>query len=415
MTFCAMSLRLILTRLLLLTSFGALVFGSSNLHAEQIRTVRATGYGQTLGDARFDSMRLALQETVSQLILADRIVDSGEITRDRIMSTLNGHVASFEILEIEQDEALGEFAVTADVGVSESSIRNFIARDDVQGSRVDGQTLFAELQRAQSHADAIDEMLTNGLAPFPADAFEVSLEAIRLGRAGQVELDIRIQSITAYLQAFRELIFAISERTITFDGTDFFHQFAHPRNVHQQLGATRICFTNGVLENVNSPVNGAKCGLLPVGEYFGRILKAQFGYGGAPDERFPILLGGFSNAEVIFALLDANGSSVVRNESGCLSTSGGEFGLPRTFGGRFPFHLNRDNDGPYVYMGEVDSVHTATVGSDLIDAANAQRFVGMLVLAPKRRWDRSTYITHMNRADQTASAVCAMLLERSKL
>lgn len=419
------------------TCLWAISMDGDALASEDVEVLRVTGHGQSREQARFDAMRLALQQSVKQLIIADRIVESGELMRDRVMSTLNGHIASFVLIEVRED-ASSEFAVTADVGVSRSSIRNFMAYEQGEQSEVDGESLFAELDRLEKQSEAIDAMLTNALSAYPSDAFRVSLESIGPGKAGSVDLEIGLRSVNEFFGSFRELVKTLSERFIQMENrTDFFHQ-SYPRNMYEPLDATRICFTQGVISDRGTPVD-ASCGLLPEGDYFRGVFKGQFGV----DVGSAHTVGGFSyseyeshsdaqeaksalpshatysNAEVVFALLDKSGHSVITTDDGCLSSyDPGQAtvfnGIPDTFGGRFPFAFRTDSDGLYMYFGEVDSKFTVSIPRSSVDAAKAQRFVGTLVLAPHKYRDRP-YVPFMTQPHKSFTEVCSTLLDNARM
>ena len=67
--------------------------------------VEVTGRGASRTEARLDAIRLALQRTMQQLVVVDRLIKNDQIITDKIMSTLNGYVEDFKEIEVQR---LGE-------------------------------------------------------------------------------------------------------------------------------------------------------------------------------------------------------------------------------------------------------------------------------------------------------------------
>lgn len=409
----------------------ALLFFSSSLGAEEVRLVRVTGYGATVSEARFDAMRTALQQTVDQLIISDRVIDAGDLAIDRVMSTLNGHVASFELVSIAASGALNETVVKADVGVSASSIRNFMSYGKGEKSELDGESLFAELARVEGQSQAIDEMLTNALSEFPSDAFEVTLQSVAPGKAGDVDLKVDVKSIDDYFDSLQELVYALSDRVID-DGFGYFDHLSFPKNTHQALGATRICFTESPLIDTSTKVRG-RCGLLPKGNHFRGVFKGQFGVDVGTAQMTPSRPSDpeaqkrwqrasdvrpfekYRKASIIFALLDEDGKSVMNSSDGCAITRdpGTSGYMTPTFKGSFPFSFSSDEDGPYLYFGRVDSKMTISIPAESLNVASARSFIGALVLISG--FTHPKFLTNFDKPPKTLAQGCADLLERAAL
>jgi hypothetical protein len=58
-------------------------------------TVFVTGSGPSIDDAKTDAIRQALQLTMRQLVIVDRVISGDTVVRDRVMSTMNGYIEQF--------------------------------------------------------------------------------------------------------------------------------------------------------------------------------------------------------------------------------------------------------------------------------------------------------------------------------
>jgi hypothetical protein len=68
--------------------------------------VEVTGVGANLREARMDAIRVALQRTMQQLVVVDRLIKDDKVVIDKIYSTLNGYIENFKELEVQHDANL---------------------------------------------------------------------------------------------------------------------------------------------------------------------------------------------------------------------------------------------------------------------------------------------------------------------
>src|SRR5262245_8078191 len=101
---------------LLLCALFAGVPGRPLLAASPDLTVSVTGTGATIDDAKTDAIRRALQRTMKQLVVVDRIVNQDTMLLNKVMSTMNGYIETFRQKGVRKTE-MG-FAVDAEVTVS---------------------------------------------------------------------------------------------------------------------------------------------------------------------------------------------------------------------------------------------------------------------------------------------------------
>jgi len=182
------------------------VLGISQSAPEE-RTVEVMASGETLGQARDEAVRTALQATVSQLVISDRLVENSEVVRDDVFATQNGFVTSFEILEQSRSE-FGEYELVARVSVSEDTIVNYVAYQEGRDSSVDGQSLFAEVRRSAGQRDVVEQMFRRFARGYPWDVVSLELDEIRpvAGHDGLVVASVTAVSDPDYFQAMEQFM-----------------------------------------------------------------------------------------------------------------------------------------------------------------------------------------------------------------
>ena len=132
--------------------------------------VDVTGAGATLSEARMDAIRLALQRTMQQLVVVDRLIKDDKIVTDKIYSTLNGYVENFKEIEVRQEA--NSVSIKAEVTVSPTRIVNFAKVIGGATTEISGGSILGEAQReieAQRFAVKCFARLFRG---FPNDAFD---------------------------------------------------------------------------------------------------------------------------------------------------------------------------------------------------------------------------------------------------
>ena len=138
--------------------------------------VTVVGTGESFWQARQDCIRQALQQTVAQLVIADRRIENDRITRDSIISTMNGFVDSFEVLKQYSDH--GRVQLEAKVTVSVSGIENFVLSSNNGSTHIDSNTLLGNLDRDELARESNSQMISRLLDGFPSRALEVEIRSV---------------------------------------------------------------------------------------------------------------------------------------------------------------------------------------------------------------------------------------------
>ena len=107
--------------------------------------VEVTGVGATLSEARMDAIRLALQRTMQQLVVVDRLIKDDKVVTDKIYSTLNGYIENFKVLEKSQETNL--VTIKAEVTVSPTRIVSFAKVIGGTTTEIPGDIILGEAQR----------------------------------------------------------------------------------------------------------------------------------------------------------------------------------------------------------------------------------------------------------------------------
>ncbi|MDQ8173104.1 MAG: hypothetical protein P3B76_10520 [Gemmatimonadota bacterium] len=140
--------------------------------------VVVVGEGPTRWDARTAAVRLALQQVVQQLVIADRTIQGDSITRDQVISTLNGFVERFEVLE--ESELDGSYRLKTRVWVSAKNIGQYLAPHALSGGvAVRSDELLAQASAARLQLKSRGEMLARMFDGFPDQAIEFTVDPIK--------------------------------------------------------------------------------------------------------------------------------------------------------------------------------------------------------------------------------------------
>lgn len=193
--------------LLLLLGPSSSVLGQSP-SIEQL-TVEVVGVGDSYEVARADAVRKAMQQTLPQLVIVERIVSEDALLRDRVLSTSNGFVESYSEKSVTESD-LG-ISVTADISVSASRIRNYLGVLSTQGGEVDGGLLGAAVQRrlAQQQAEANQrlarrEIFERVFERWPLAAVNIELLQVQIDPKNPKVLVLSLEQ--TYKQSFVDLL-----------------------------------------------------------------------------------------------------------------------------------------------------------------------------------------------------------------
>jgi hypothetical protein len=160
-------------------------------------TVTVEGRGASPWEARQDAVRMALQQTMRPLVLADRAVDGDRLVRDQVLSTLNGFVERFEELSRSRESAAPgtqpEWIMKARVTVSPSAVRLFLARAEQPAAtaQLDGAQMLAEVAIARERRVVNGKLFQRLLQGFPMQAYDVAI--------ARVVPDAEAESVTVHI------------------------------------------------------------------------------------------------------------------------------------------------------------------------------------------------------------------------
>lgn len=156
---------------------ASIFFFSGTVSGEEIHFVEVEATGESIEQARRNAVTAALQETMAQLVLADRAVEDGQLVRDRLLSTVNGFIREFEVIEMVEREL--EYWIRARVGVSSADIENYVGYLISSGrSGIDGESVFQEIDRRKMQAASLRRILSHLVRGVPLYRFSVEVDEI---------------------------------------------------------------------------------------------------------------------------------------------------------------------------------------------------------------------------------------------
>ena len=207
-------------------SLGSVLSFSQPAAGERTVEVRATG--ATREQARDEAVRTALQSTVSQLVITDRLVENEDVVRDQVFATQNGFVTAFELLEETRTE-FGEYEYHARVTVSEDTILNYVAFQQGTESSLDGASLFAEVQRGAGQRRVLDDMFRRFARGYPWDVVTLDMQAIQpvTGHGDRVVARVVADSDSDYFIAMQQFLERVARASYRIRYR-FSHGFGYP-------------------------------------------------------------------------------------------------------------------------------------------------------------------------------------------
>ena len=170
-----------------------------SVSGEEDGYLRVVGTGVNLGEARKDAMRAALQYSVEQLVIVDRVVVGSSLDKDIVLSTMTGFVKEFQVLstEVKKENLV---TVSARVKVDDSRIENYIKgysaifngglSSSVQGEeiykRVEALELLEE-QRASARK-ITQRIFESAWGDYPVGFIEVNVSEINVIGTDSIEI-----------------------------------------------------------------------------------------------------------------------------------------------------------------------------------------------------------------------------------
>lgn len=208
------------------------------------------GVGETIFAARQEAIRIAIQERVKQLVVADRAVSDSDVIYDQIMSTMNGYVEEFEIISTEPGED-GTFQVRARIEISEGLIENTVAMRPNGPSEIDGEGLFKEIDKrdAQKEArilrmDANGYMYTRLFRGFPSEVISVEVKELSLSEVEDDTAFFVVQLVPdpAFVEAYVDTVQTLSIEKIVKNGQQNSPTIREKYSEAGVLSKAQICY-----------------------------------------------------------------------------------------------------------------------------------------------------------------------------
>jgi hypothetical protein len=332
------------------------------------KSVSVTGYGSTVNEAREDAIHQALQQTIIQLIVVDRVIKDDEIVRDKILSTMNGYIEDYKETRVSKKD--GQVSVSANIVVSPSRIENFLGVSPAAASEgsFNGAGMFAEAARQQAQTAARAEIVQRSFRGFPADVLKIDILSIKPNKQDTQFADV------AFKVAFDPLFVRSMKATLRTLSIAYLempaNQFLSGKHALRSQGRDRI----GDAQFCVVETTAATCYLLEPANYRDNLKLFGVGYGQMK-----------ATPELVFGLrfVDENGNSVGRDGSSrCILTQGNDrpAGLQVGYEGGIAADnswVNADDWDLYV----ADRVLTTTLSVSLIDMPRARRVVAIAGLS----------------------------------
>lgn len=174
--------------------------------AERVYYIRVEGRGATDAQARQDGFRIATEQAVGSLILAETQVSDQNLVRRDIIEYSSGYVDKYKILNVRND---GQYvAVEMDVWIKGSQIANRLLSAGIATREIEGERIGEQVRSLQRERRSGDRVLGTVLADFPERAFDVVVEGseaqFSFSRQLNLAIPVTLKWNTEYLSAFYE-------------------------------------------------------------------------------------------------------------------------------------------------------------------------------------------------------------------
>lgn len=140
---------------------------------EQVYYLQVRSQGRDEKHARDQAFRLAVEQAIGALVLAETEVRRGEVSRNDIISYSSGFVHDFKILERRQVNGAQEIVI--DVWVARSHLADRLLSTSRTDAVVEGGRVSQQIESFQHSRDQGDRVLATVLADFPDRAFAIKL------------------------------------------------------------------------------------------------------------------------------------------------------------------------------------------------------------------------------------------------
>jgi hypothetical protein len=179
---------------------------------EQVYYLQVRAQGRDEKHARDQAFRLAVEQAIGALVVAETEVRRGEVNRNVVISYSSGFVHDFDIVKRSQVNGVHEIVV--DVWVARSHLADRLLSTSRTDAAVQGGRVSQQIQSFQHSRDQGDRVLAIVLADFPARAFEIKLgkTQVLVNEFRQPVLSIWLDVTwnRVYLQALDEAVSRVS-------------------------------------------------------------------------------------------------------------------------------------------------------------------------------------------------------------
>jgi hypothetical protein len=168
--------------------------------------------------ARAEAFKLAVNQAVGTLVLAESEVKNNELIRKDIIQYSSGYVEDFKVLQETQVD--GGVQIVMDVWVSDSKIADRLLYVSKGNNIIDGAKAATQHQSLLNEKNSGDRLLAAVLNDFPVRAFDVSVDKTQwrtTGRTLEIYIPISIGWNSAYINALYEVLMATRDGNNSFD------------------------------------------------------------------------------------------------------------------------------------------------------------------------------------------------------
>lgn len=181
---------------------------------EQVYYVRVQAVGRNETDAREQAFRLAVEQAIGALILAETEVRDGDVDRHEIISYSSGFVHDFEILDRRSQGA--DVSIMIDVWVKRSNLADRVLNRSKASGTVEGGRITEQIRSWRNEREAGDRVLAAVLRDYPYRAYDIKVHSTEVRVDNQRQAFLRIPFTVnwnaGYVTSFAEALRTINQR-----------------------------------------------------------------------------------------------------------------------------------------------------------------------------------------------------------
>jgi hypothetical protein len=183
-------------------------------HSNKAQTpIRSTGVGVSLGDAKEQAFKQAIENRIGVLVLSEREIQSYRLLKDEILTYSAGYIDDYNI--VSQEKVGKKWVVTADVWVSSSKLTGRIISSASSDGRINGKKVsdtFNSFFKQKEQADRLTEKVLSG---FPESALIPKYKHTELkfdhNRNAQLLVYLQTSWNKGYLTSLKELLSLVQD------------------------------------------------------------------------------------------------------------------------------------------------------------------------------------------------------------